>query len=301
MINTIIRGDCIDMLPRVPDASVDLVIADPPYFKVVGEKWDYEWRTEADYVAWCERWITEIARVTKRTSSFYIFGYIHVLSMLIPVIEKHGFLFRQQIVIDKGMKAVAGRHTSTYKMFPTVTESILFFVKDARPYVRDVLREARERAGLTAKEINEKLGVKSNGGGMWTFYAGDNILASIPTEDAWDKLCEVLDIDVPYREIAFTFNVQMGVTDVWNDINFYKDERKHRTQKPRKLMKRLIEASSNPTDVVLDPFAGSGETCRVASILGRRFIGIEKNASFHHKSVKAVSQPSLNDYVRGGE
>ena len=42
MINTIIHGDCIDVLPRVPDASIDLVIADPPYFKVVAESWDYE-------------------------------------------------------------------------------------------------------------------------------------------------------------------------------------------------------------------------------------------------------------------
>ena len=50
MTNQILNVDCLDGFKNVPDESVDLIIADPPYFKVVGEKWDYLWRTEEDYI-----------------------------------------------------------------------------------------------------------------------------------------------------------------------------------------------------------------------------------------------------------
>ena len=51
-LNTTICGDCIEKMQEIKDGSVDLVVADPPYWKVVGEKWDYQWRTESDYVEW---------------------------------------------------------------------------------------------------------------------------------------------------------------------------------------------------------------------------------------------------------
>lgn len=47
--------DCLIGMSRISDRSVDLVIADPPYFKVVGERWDYQWRTEDEYLEWCDR------------------------------------------------------------------------------------------------------------------------------------------------------------------------------------------------------------------------------------------------------
>ena len=77
-INTIIKKDCIKGLKELPERSVDLVIADPPYFKTVNQKWDYEWRTEEDYLEWTEKWIKELSRVVKLGSSFYLFGYFRV-------------------------------------------------------------------------------------------------------------------------------------------------------------------------------------------------------------------------------
>ena len=51
--NIIYNMDCIDGMNKyIDDESVDLIIADPPYFKVIGEKWDYNWRTEEDYIDW---------------------------------------------------------------------------------------------------------------------------------------------------------------------------------------------------------------------------------------------------------
>ena len=106
--NTIFKEDCVSGMSRhIPDESVDLVIADPPYFKVIGEKWDYQWRTEEEYVAWCETWFKEVSRVTRLGGSFYLFGYFRTLAYLLPIIEKYGFfvknhnwLRRLQILLD---------------------------------------------------------------------------------------------------------------------------------------------------------------------------------------------------------
>lgn len=166
-LNTIYNQDCVcGMRERVPDESVDLVIADPPYFKVIGEKWDYSWRTEEDYLKWSESWIDEAVRTLRKGGSFYLFGYFRMLCRLLPILESRGLELRQQIVINKGIQAVSGRATRGYKMFPNVTESILFLYKDPKPFVKKLLKERQKALGLTAREINERLGVKSNGGGM---------------------------------------------------------------------------------------------------------------------------------------
>lgn len=61
----VLTGDAHVTLQRLPDRCVDLVILDPPYWKVIGEQWDYRWRTEEDYRQWCCTWFTEIKRVCK--------------------------------------------------------------------------------------------------------------------------------------------------------------------------------------------------------------------------------------------
>lgn len=274
-LNKIICGDAIEELRKIPTNSIDLVIADPPYWKVINEKWDYKWRTENDYIFWCKQWIKEIARVVKKTGCFYLFGYLRTLAYLIPEIERENFSFRQQLIIDKGLRTISGRATKNYKMFPNVTESILFFAYNNQPEIKKFLLQKQKEKGLTAKEINDKMEVKSNGGGLWSLYTGENILAQIPTQEQWEKLQKILDFDKPYSEVNFIFNPQMGFTDVWTDIDFYKEKRYHSTQKPVQLIERLIKASSNKDMIILDPFVGSGSTALACLNLGRNFIGID--------------------------
>lgn len=108
--NIIYNIDCVaGMNQMIDEESIDLIIADPPYFKVIGEKWDYLWRTEEDYLEWSEKWIAEAARVLRMGGSFYLFGYFRMLSRLLPILEKYGFELRQQIVLNKGMQAVSVR------------------------------------------------------------------------------------------------------------------------------------------------------------------------------------------------
>lgn len=279
-VNEIITGDALEELQKMPDESVDLIIADPPYWKVVNEKWDYQWGKEHEYVAWSQRWFSEAYRVLRKGGSFYLFGYFRMLSLLLQPLQMNGFELRQQIIIDKGMRSVSGRATKNYKMFPNVTESIIFLVKDSKPFIKEFLKERQRVLGYSSKEINEKLGVKSNGGGMWSIYTGDNVCEQVPTRELWERLQALLDFDLPYEEVSMVFNPQMGLTDVWTDIDFYKEERHHPTQKPINLIQRLILASSDENMLVLDPFVGAGSTALAAKSLKRNYIGIDLDPKY---------------------
>lgn len=284
------NADCIEKMRSLEDNSVDLVVADPPYWKVIGEKWDYQWKTEKDYVEWSLKWIKEVSRILRIGGTFYCFGYFRTLSLLVPHLKEIGLELRQQIIIDKGIRAISGRTTKKYKMFPNVTESILFIIKDNKQFVKPFLKERQKALELTAKQINEALGVKSNGGGMWSIYTGKNVCEQFPTEELWHKLSKILDFECPYKKVAQTFNPQIGYTDVWTDIDFYKEKHLHPTQKPLKLIRRLIEASSNEGDIVLDPFSGAGST-QISSIqLKRHYIGIELDEEYYRIGLQRIKQ-----------
>lgn len=288
------NADCIEKMQSFEENSVDLVVADPPYWKVVGEKWDYQWKTEKDYVEWSLKWIKEVSRILRIGGTFYCFGYFRTLALLVPHLEDMGLELRQQIILDKGMRAVSGRATKKYKIFPNVTESILFIIKDNKQFVKPFLKERQKALGLTAKQINEALGVKSNGGGMWSIYTGKNVCEQFPTEELWNKLSSILDFEMPYNKVAQTFNPQLGYTDVWTDIDFYKEKHLHPTQKPLKLIRRLIEASSNEGDIVLDPFSGAGSTQLSSIQLKRHYIGIELDEGYYKIGLDRIKEENSN-------
>lgn len=291
--NNLYKGDCITLLKSNDIPTSDLVIADPPYFKVVGEKWDYQWRTEEDYIEWCRLWLHGVYDKLRIGGTFYLFGYFRMLVLLMPVLKEIGFSLRQQIVIDKGLKAVAGRATKNYRMFPCVTESLLFLTKNNIEFSRNLLKERQRVLGLSSKDINKSLGVKSNGGGMWSIYTGKNVCEQFPTREIWNKLQDILDFNLPYDSIAQTFNPQQGFTDVWNDIDFYSERRIHPTQKPTKLIERLICASSNPGDVIIDPFSGSGSTMACSINLGRKSYNMELDELYCNKIIERLRSSNV--------
>ena len=288
---TLYNEDCITGIPKhIARESIDLIIADPPYFKVVNEKWDYAWKTEIEYLEWTRKWIEECYNVLRIGGTLYLFGYFRILVKLLPILENCGFELRQQIILNKGIQAVSGRATKNYKMFPNVTESILFLYKDNKPFVKKFLKDRQNELGLSSKDINGALGLKSNGGGMWSIYTGNNVDKQMPTKDIWEKLKVILDFDIQYEKISQTFNVIQGITDVWDDINFYGEEgRFHPTQKPLKLIDRLILASSNKGDTILDPFSGSGTVALSCKINCRNFYGFEIDSDYYIKSLERLN------------
>jgi site-specific DNA-methyltransferase (adenine-specific) len=156
-----------------------------------------------------------------------------------------------------------------------------------------MLRERQEDKKLNSKDINVHLEKAFNGGGTWSSIAGKyqkNL--QYPTKDDWNKLEELFGtFPYKYEDIVYKFNLPSGVTDVWSDIDFYAERkiRIHPTQKPSKLIRRIVEASSNPGDIVLDPFSGSGTTAKVCKELDRHYVCCEQNEEYHKNSLVYVS------------
>jgi site-specific DNA-methyltransferase (adenine-specific) len=291
--NKIFNKDCIELLKELPTHSIDAIITDPPYMGVVNEEWDNQWKSIDEYLEWCELWISESKRVLKRSGSFYVYGWAYQLSKLIPIFEKYGFSFKQDIVIWKGIQSAAGRMSDKLKMFPTTTEHLHFYYVDSKDYIRDILNEKRDAINIKTNEINEYLGKASNGGGTWSGIAGKNQKTlSEPTRTDWEKLNTLFGGLPDYDDIVYKFNLPKGVTDVFDDINFYDSQYRkikfHPTQKPLKLVERTIECSTNEGDIILDLFGGSGSTAIGCINTNRNYIISELNSEYYLQAVNWI-------------
>lgn len=132
---------------------------------------------------------------------------------------------------------------------------------------------------------------------MWSIYTGNNVCEQFPTKEVWEKLQTILKFDIDYDKVAQTFHPQMGLTDVWTDIDFYSEKRWHPTQKPLNLIERLIETSSNPMDKVLDPFGGSGSTLIACEKLGRQAYIVEQDEKYVNAIVKRFTSESKSGII----
>ncbi|ABT14409.1 DNA methyltransferase [Paramecium bursaria Chlorella virus NY2A] len=288
-----VNEDNVKFMNTFEDESVDLFILDPPYYKVVKESWDNVWKTFEEYQEWFDNLMGTISKKAKKSCSLWLFGFPYQLTKLISIMEHHGFAYRQQIIVFKGMQSVAGRVSSKLKMFPTATESIFFFYKDSRDIVKKLLNERKIVSGKTCKEINDHLGKASNGGGTWSGIAGlKKKDTQYPTKEDWEKLDELIGPIGKYGDYVYKFNVKFGLTDVWSDINFYNRsvQKIHPTQKPIELIQRLIESSSNENDVVCDPFGGSGVTWYVCQKMNRKCFSCELSKEYYEKALDAISK-----------
>ena len=139
-------------------------------------------------------------------------------------------------------------------------------------YLRTEFTRAKVGNGQIAKLFPSKTGGVT--GCVRNWLLGYNF----PTKEQYEKMQEFLKSDYlrrEYEDLRYTFNLPKGVTDVW-PINFYGGSNNgHPTQKPLDLIYRIVETSSLPGDLILDPFCGSGTTCVAAKMLGRRYIGID--------------------------
>ena len=160
--------DVLEGLKLLPNNSQDLIIADPPYFKIVKDNWDNKWKTEEEYLAWCELWFAECNRVLKDTGTFYLWGGIgkhkeHPLFGQIKILEKMGFLFQDWITWKK-QKGIGSK-----KGFMFIREELIYFTKTNdficnTPYLDEIaknhgrLKKGKEnykRCGNVWNDINE--------------------------------------------------------------------------------------------------------------------------------------------------
>jgi site-specific DNA-methyltransferase (adenine-specific) len=229
-------GDVLEVLGALDDASVDLVIADPPY-AIAKADWDAFESLEA-YVDWCDGWLAEVERVLSPRGTAYICGFSEILADVKARSAKRFAGGCRWLVWHYRNKANLGSDWGRSH------ESILH------------LRKARR----TRLNIDD---VRLPYNGHTTRYpervqAINSQYGQGKRRDRWSphplgaKPRDVFDIPVL--------------------CNGMEEKTAHPTQKPEELIRRMIAGSSNPGELVVDPFCGSGTTGVVAERLGRRWL-----------------------------
>jgi len=228
----IIYADALEALKTLPDNSVDLIFADPPYN--IGKNFNgkiEKWETEESYLEWCYEWLDLCVQKLKPNGSFYVM----TATQFMPYFDIH--LRKKLTILSRLVWSYDSSGVQAKKYYGSMYEPILFCVKDKNNYIfntNDILVEAK--TGAKRKLIDYR--------------------KSIPT----------------------VYNSEKVPGNVWefSRVRYRMDEyENHPTQKPIALLERIIKASSNEGDLVLDPFSGTFTTCFVAKELGRNSIGIE--------------------------
>lgn len=260
IIIRLIHGDCLEVMNRLSEGSVDLCYADPPFFtqgirKIRKQGFKDKWKSLEEYIDWMRVRVERIYALLSSTSSFYLHCDWHASHYLKVMLDDvFGYdRFRREIVWNtvplnaSGFKTIANNwiHATSHLLYYVKTENFTFN--------------------------------KSK------FELPEFVLKYFHTEgeDEFGKF----RISKWRQKIYIEDASKAGyITNVWNDIlgfdysymNLYRKESVgYPTQKPVKLLKRIVEASSNEGEVVLDPFCGSGTTGVACKKLGRHFVGID--------------------------
>jgi site-specific DNA-methyltransferase (adenine-specific) len=251
--NIIYQGDCIEVLNKqLPEKSVDLIFADPPYnlsgnglkwegnttggdWYMVNEKWDK--MSVPEYLQFTRQWIGACDRVLKNSGSIYIACSYHNIAEVMMVLKQLNLSINNVITWYK----TNAMPNMTRRMFTHSTEFVVWAVK----------------------------------GKGWAFNYED--LKQINPEKQKDgRLKQMRDL------------WEMPLVQGKERIRDKSNRALHPTQKPEEMLKRIVMASSKKGDVVLDPFLGSGTTAAVAAKLGRKWIGIDREAKYIKASKKRL-------------
>jgi DNA modification methylase len=249
--NTIIHGDCIKVLNDGPEGWVDLVFADPPFnIGYLYHGYD-DARKYEDYIQFSTDWMSAVKRALKPTGSFYLaIGDEYAADLCYVARRKLGFHMRNWII----WHYTFGQQTK--KMFAKSHTHILYFTQhEQMPFTfnADAVRVASARqTAYNDRRANPKGKLPDD---VWYLRPQETPPAYFdPASDTW-----------AVSRVCGTFREREG----W-----------HGCQMPIEVLKRIILASSNPGDIVLDPFNGSGTTVVAAALLGRRYVGIEQSAQY---------------------
>ncbi|MDJ1008499.1 MAG: site-specific DNA-methyltransferase [Paracoccaceae bacterium] len=236
--NTILAGDCVEAMNALPEASVDLVFADPPYnlqlkgelhrpdnskVDAVDDEWD-RFSGFAAYDAFTRSWLAAARRVLKPDGAIWVIGSYHNIYRVGATLQDLGFWILNDVVWRKSNPMPNFRG----KRLTNAHETLIWAGRS---------EGSKYRFNYEAlKALNEGVQMRSD----WT----------LPICTGHERL---KDAD---------------------------GEKAHPTQKPQALLYRVLVGTTDPGDVVLDPFFGTGTTGAVAKMLGRDWIGIEREESY---------------------
>ncbi len=246
-LNTVISGDCIEAMQALPECSVDLIFADPPYnlqlrgdlhrpdnsrVDAVNDHWDKFASFEA-YDRFTRDWLAAARRLLKPNGAIWVIGSYHNVFRMGAELQNQGFWILNDVVWRKSnpMPNFKG------KRLTNAHETLIWASKE------EASRYTFNYEAL--KALNE--GVQMRSDWVLPICTGHERLK----DEAGDKA--------------------------------------HPTQKPESLLHRILIGTTNPGDVVLDPFFGTGTTGAVAKMLGRDFIGIEREERYRRIAEKRIA------------
>lgn len=268
LVGQIHVGDCVEGLSKIPDGSIDLVFADPPFN--IGYEYDtYDDRLEEEkYVEWCTGWMGEILRILKDDGTFWLAIGDEYAAELKVAAKQLGFHTRNWVV----WYYTFGVHCKA--KFTRSHAHLFYFVKNPKKFTFNF----SEVAVPSARQLvyNDKRG---------------NPAGRTP-DDTWilrPQDCEGFSNEEDtwyFPRVAGTFKERAGF---------------HGCQMPEQLLGRIIRGCSNPGEIVLDPFTGSATTLAVAKKLGREFFGFELSEEYAKLAGERVANASTGDRLEGGE
>jgi len=263
ILNKTIFQDTFEALKLLPADFADLVIVDPPYnlTKKFGTK-EFKSMDWNAYKRWMDKWLAEVFISLKPNGTLYICSDWNT-SISIPEIASKYFLLKNRITWEREKGRSSGNN------WKNCMEDIWFFTKSA-DYTFNLDAVKLKRPVLAP-------------------YKDDN---GVPKDWQEDE-----ETDGKFRLTA--------PSNLWTDISIpfwsMAENTPHPTQKPEKLIAKLILASSNEGEVVFDPFLGSGTTSVTAKKLGRHFVGIEREKEYVAITEKRLEMAETNKTIQGYE
>lgn len=262
ILDKTILGNMFAVAPGLPQESVDLIIADPPYnLAKTFNGTSFPKRRSAAYETYTRRWLTAVEPLLKPTGSIYVCCDWET-SLIIGRILGDFFTLRSRITWqrEKGRGAKSNWKNGLEDIwFATKGETYTFNLEAVKVRKRV---HAPYRANGKPKD--------------WTATEDGNYRDTCPS-NFWD------DITIPFWSMP--------------------ENTAHPTQKPEKLIAKLLLASSNVGDIILDPFLGSGTTSVVAKKLGRHYVGIEREKQYciwaEQRLEMADTHTDIQGYVNG--
>ena len=260
--SAICNMDCLDFLDALESESVDMVFADPPY-NIGKADWD-NFQDQDEYIAWSLKWITEASRVLKETGTLYICGFTEILADLKKPAMKN-FDKCKWLIWYYENKANLGKdwgrsHESILCL--RKSPNFVFNIDDIRiPYNAHTLKYPVREQGKTSQFDSTK-------SHTWS----PNPLGAKPKD----------------------------VISIPTTCNGMNEKTGHPTQKPEALLRKVILASSNEGNVIVDPFSGSGTTAVVSKQLGRKFIVNDQSREYNewaNERVRSVPQKTIEEWI----
>ena len=311
----------IDFLNNnLPDKCANLIIADPPYYKVKGD-FDFIWKTFDDYLVDVEKWCLECKRILADNGTLFWYGGSKNIAYAQIIFDKH-FNLINNLTWNKG-SFMGLEESEGLRSFAPCTERILMYgsiaqdttglkevekeyIAPRNPFAKE-LKKARLKKGVsinTVAEYGKFYGNVNHGGSVTNWERGYNI----PNIEQWKILCDNLPIErteyehlrTEYEHLRRYFNNKFNLQEV---LNFSNEAVKvgnkydHDTVKPETLTRALILTCSRENDLVVVPFAGSGTECAMSAKEKRPFVGYEiteKHAKMSQQRVdRILKEPTL--------